>query len=428
MPSNRNVYDILKERGFVAQTTEEDDLRAYLLKPASCYIGFDPTADSLHIGHMVPIMVLAHMQQAGHHPIVLVGGGTGMVGDPSGKTEMRQILSPDQIQANVDALKRQLSHFIDFADGKASLVNNADWLLGLGYIEFLRDIGRHFSVNRMLAAESYKQRLESGLNFIEFNYMLLQAYDFYHLAEHHDCYLQMGGNDQWGNIVAGIELIRRKASKTAHAITFPLLTTASGAKMGKTASGAVWLSPERTIPFEFYQYWVNTDDRDVERFLKLYTFLPMEEIQVVAGLEGQDLNLCKTMLAYEVTAQTHGRKEALKAYEAASSVFGRRSLPEDLLPSSSIPRSVGDEMQGVPSTVLPAERLEAGIAAFELFTETGLCESKSAARRLIQQGGAYVNDERIEAFDVSIGMKHVTGEGMLLKAGKKKIHRILVKG
>jgi tyrosyl-tRNA synthetase len=367
------------------------------------------------------------MQRAGHHPIVLVGGGTGMVGDPSGKTEMRQILGREQIQANVDALKQQLSHFIDFNGGKASLVNNADWLLGLGYIEFLRDIGRHFSVNRMLAAESYKMRLETGLNFIEFNYMLLQAYDFYYLSQHHDCYLQMGGNDQWGNIVAGIELIRRKASKNAHAITFPLLTTASGAKMGKTAAGAIWLSSGKTSPFDFYQYWVNTDDRDVERFLKLYTFLPIEEIQAVQGLEGRDLNNCKTMLAYEVTAQTHGREEALKAYEAASSVFGRRHLPEGLLPSSSIPRRIKDEMQGIPSTALPAGRMKAGISAFELLVETGLCESKSAARRLIQQGGAYVNDERIQTFDESIGMNHLTSEGILLKAGKKKIHRVLVK-
>lgn len=426
MSITENVYDVLKQRGFVAQATDEEELRAYLSKPASCYIGFDPTADSLHIGSMVPIMALAHMQRAGHRPLVLVGGGTGMVGDPSGKTEMRQILSVEQIQANVDALKQQLSHFLDFGENKAVMLNNADWLLNLGYIEFLRDIGKHFSVNRMLAAESYKMRLETGLNFIEFNYMLLQAYDFYYLSQHYDCNLQMGGNDQWGNIVAGIELIRRKSGKNAFAITFPLLTTASGAKMGKTASGAVWLSPKKTNPFEFYQYWVNTDDRDVDRFLKLYTFLPMKEIQAVEGLEGQELNVVKTILAYEVTCQTHGAKEALAAYDAASSVFGRRHLPEDLLPSSSIPRRARDELQGVPCTVVPMSRVKEGVPAFELFAEIGLCESKSAARRLIQQGGAYVNEERLRAFDEHIGPDHVKEGGIFLKAGKKKIHRIVV--
>ena len=415
----------MNERGFVAQATEGDGLAGYLAKPASCYIGFDPTADSLHIGSLVPIMALAQMQRHGHRPIVLVGGGTGMVGDPSGKTEMRQMLTVEQIAANVAALKTQLSRFLDFGPGKAVMVNNADWLLGLGYIEFLRDIGRHFSVNRMLAAESYKMRLETGLNFIEFNYMLLQAYDFLHLADTCDCMLQMGGNDQWGNIVAGIELIRRKESREAYAITFPLLTTASGAKMGKTAAGAVWLSGEKTSPYEYFQYWINTDDRDVERFLKLYTFLPMEEIGVVSGLEGADLNVCKTILAYEVTALTHGAEAALASFEAASSVFGRRDLPEDLLRSSTIPRAAGREARAVPTTTVDRKRLEEGIPAFELFAEVGLCESKSAARRLIQQGGAYVNDERVSAFDTRIGTGFPGEAGMLLKAGKKKVHRIL---
>ncbi len=336
-----NVFDILNERGFVAQATDVDELRLYLGKPSTCYIGFDPSADSLHVGSLVPIMALAHMQRQGHRPIVLVGGGTGLVGDPSGKTEMRQLLTLEQIDFNVAALKRQLSRFLDFSDGKALMLNNADWLAGLRYIEFLRDIGRHFSVNRMLAAESYKIRLETGLNFIEFNYMLLQAYDFYYLAEKLDCCLQMGGDDQWGNIVAGIELIRRKLRRGAHAVTFPLLTTASGAKMGKTAAGAVWLSAEKTSPFDFYQYWINTDDRDVARFLRLYTFLPVDEIEAVSGLEGQDLNACKTILAFEVTKLTHGREAALEALEAAVSVFGERRLPPDLLSSSDIPRAVG---------------------------------------------------------------------------------------
>lgn len=428
MPVSENVYDVLNKRGFIAQATDEEGIKERLEKPVTCYIGFDPTADSLHIGSLVPILSLAHMQRHGHCPIVLIGGGTGLVGDPSGKTEMRKMLSLEQIKANAEALKLQLSRFIDFSEKKALMLNNADWLVGLGYIEFLRDIGKHFSVNRMLAAESYKQRMETGLNFIEFNYMLLQAYDFYYLEGHHDCSLQMGGNDQWGNIVAGIELIRRKSGKSAYGLTFPLLTTASGAKMGKTAAGAVWLSEDKTSPFDFYQYWVNTDDRDVIRFLKLYTFLPVNEIEAVEGLEGQELNILKTILAYEVTALCHGSEKALAAYEGASKVFGRRSLPEELLPSSSIPRTMGEAGQAIPTTTLKAERLALGISAFELFAEVGLCESKSAARRLIQQGGAYVDDERIAELDFKIGAAQIKPEGTLLKAGKKKIHRVRLEG
>lgn len=424
MPGLERVLDVLAERGFVAQSTDRNELKRHMEKPATCYIGFDPTADSLHIGHLLPIMALVHMQRFGHRPIVLVGGGTGLVGDPSGKTEMRQLLSIEEINSNAQALKLQLSVFLDFSDGKALLLNNADWLVGLQYIEFLRDIGRHFSVNRMLAAESYKQRLETGLNFIEFNYMLLQAYDFYYLAKHHDCYLQMGGNDQWGNIVAGIELIRRKEAREAYALTFPLLTTASGAKMGKTASGAIWLSAEKTSPFDFYQYWVNTDDNDVVRFLRLYTLLPILEIKSVEGLEGQELNACKTILAYEVTALAHGKKQAHAAFESATSIFGRRDLPEDLLPSSSIPRKVKEELEGVPTTGIEKRRLDAGIPAYELFAEVGLCKSRGEARRLIQQGGAYVNEERIKEHDYRIDWGHVGDEGGLLKAGKKKVHRI----
>jgi tyrosyl-tRNA synthetase len=421
-----NVFDILNERGFVAQATDVDELKRYLTEPSSSYIGFDPTADSLHVGSLVPIMALAHMQRNGHCPIVLVGGGTGLVGDPSGKTEMRQLLTLEQIDSNVAALKKQLSRFLDFSDRKALLLNNADWLVDLRYIEFLRDIGRHFSVNRMLAAESYKIRLETGLNFIEFNYMLLQAYDFYYLAGKHDCCLQMGGDDQWGNIVAGIELIRRKSRKSAHALTFPLLTTASGAKMGKTAAGAVWLSAEKTSPFDFYQYWINTDDRDVVRFLKLYTFLPVTEIEAVSGLGGQDLNVCKTILAFEVTKLAHGKEAALQALEASGSVFGERRLPPDLLCSSDIPRVSGERADAVPTTTVRMERLHDGIAAFELFAEIDLCDSRSAARRLIQQGGAYVNEDRISDIDYRIGTAHLKDGGILLKAGKKKVHRIKV--
>ena len=421
-----NVFDILNDRGFVAQATNVDQLKLHLSKPASCYIGFDPSADSLHVGSLVPIMALAHMQRQGHRPIVLVGGGTGLVGDPSGKTEMRQLLTLEQIELNVGCLKKQLSRFLDFSDRKALLLNNADWLVDLRYIEFLRDIGRHFSVNRMLAAESYKIRLETGLNFIEFNYMLLQAYDFYYLAQKCDCCLQMGGDDQWGNIVAGIELIRRKLGKSAHALTFPLLTTASGAKMGKTAAGAVWLSAEKTSPFDFYQYWINTDDRDVTRFLKLYTFIPIDEIEATSVLEGQDLNVCKSILAFEVTKLVHGSEAALSALEAAVSVFGERRLPPDLLPSSDIPRVSGEKADAVPTSILRIKRLEDGIPAFELFAEIDLCDSRSSARRLIRQGGAYVNEDRINDEDFRIGTVHLKDGSILLKAGKKKAHRVKV--
>ena len=419
-----DVFDTLNERGFVAQATDIDELKLYLSNPASCYIGFDPTASSLHVGSLVPIMALAHMQRCGHRPIVVVGGGTGLVGDPSGKTEMRQLLTLELIQANVDALKVQLSRFLDFGDSKALMVNNADWLVDLRYIEFLRDIGKHFSVNRMLAAESYKIRLETGLNFIEFNYMLLQSYDFYHLAKEFDCCLQMGGDDQWGNIVAGIDLIRKKLRRSAQCITFPLLTTASGAKMGKTAAGAVWLSPEKTSPFDFYQFWINTDDRDVERFLKLYTFLPVHEIASLGALEGRELNSCKSILAFEVTKLVHGREAALASIEAASSVFGERRIEPGLLPSSDVPRVSGEKADAVPTTIFEMERLEKGIPAFELFAEIELCESKSAARRLIQQGGAYVNEDRINEFDFRIDHLHLKEGSILLKAGKKKVHRI----
>jgi tyrosyl-tRNA synthetase len=419
-----SVFDVLNERGFVAQSTDVDELREHLRKGTTCYVGFDPTADSLHIGHLLPILALVHMQRHGHRPIALVGGGTGLVGDPSGKTEMRQMLTLEQIQANAQALKRQLSSYLDFSDGRALLMNNADWLVGLPYIDFLRDIGRHFSVNRMLAAESYKARMETGLNFIEFNYMLLQAFDFFYLFSEWDCTIQMGGNDQWGNIVAGIELIRRKAGGAGYALTFPLLTTAGGQKMGKTAAGAVWLNPEKTSAYDFYQYWINTDDRDVQKFLKLYTFLPLSEIAASAGLEGHELNACKTILAFEVTRIAHGLEEGMAAHEGAGRLFGRRSLPSDLLPSSSIPREASGEEAAVPTTSLAISRLEAGIAAFELFVETGLCSSRSAARRLIEQGGAYLNHQRLASFDQMISVDDLAEGGILLKAGKKKIHRI----
>jgi tyrosyl-tRNA synthetase len=423
---DRNVFDVLEERGFIAQSTDQTETRSRLESQVTCYIGFDPTADSLHIGSLVPIMALVHMQRQGHRPVVLIGGGTGLVGDPSGKTEMRKLLTVEQIQANAVALKAQLSHFIDFSEDRALMLNNADWLVGLPYIDFLRDIGRHFSVNRMLAAESYRMRLETGLNFIEFNYMLLQAYDYYYLNRNFDCCLQMGGSDQWGNIVAGIDLIRRKVGKEAYAITFPLLTTASGQKMGKTASGAVWLSGAKTTPYDFYQYWVNTDDRDVERFLKLYTFLPLPEITLTGALEGQDLNMCKTILAFEVTALAHGRTQALAAHEASSKLFGRRALPPDLMVSSSIPREGTGQQDSIPTTHVDAVRMVDGVSAYILLVETGLCSSRSAAKRLLDQGGAYLNEERISGSDAVITLRDAESGTILLRAGKKHKHRILI--
>lgn len=308
----KSVYDILSERGFIEQVTDEAEARRILAETrVTCYIGFDPTATSLHIGSLVPIMSLAHMQRSGHRPIALVGGGTAMIGDPSGKTEMRQVLSREKVNANAEAIKGQLSKYLDFGEGRALLVNNADWLLPLRYIEFLRDIGRHFSVNRMLAAESYRMRLETGLNFIEFNYMLLQAYDFLYLFQKENCLLQMGGNDQWGNIVAGIDLVRRVEGKQAYGITFPLITTSTGSKMGKTEKGTVWLDSAFTSPHEYYQYWINSTDADVERFMALFTFLPIEEIREVRNLSDAGLNQAKAVLAFEATKVTHGDRKSV---------------------------------------------------------------------------------------------------------------------
>jgi len=377
-------------------------------------------------------MSLAHMQRNGHRPIALVGGGTGLVGDPSGKTEMRKLLTPETIEENAQGIKKQLSHFLDFSDGKAIMLNNADWLTKLGYISFLRDVGRHFSVNRMIKAESCKIRLESedGLSFIEFNYMVLQAYDFLELFRSQGCRLQMGGSDQWGNIVAGVELIRRMQQQTAFGVTFPLITTSSGEKMGKTAKGAIWLDPERTSPYEYYQYWVNTDDRDVARFLALFTFLPMDEIRAIETIEGSDLNSAKIVLAFETTLLAHGQEEALKAYQAAVSMFGRRDVPDHILPSSRVPRGAADQADvSVPHTYVKADSLKAGIPAFKLFHDAGLAASNGAARRLIQQGGAYVNGQRIDAFDQLITEQDLDDENtIVLRSGKKRFHKIKVQG
>jgi tyrosyl-tRNA synthetase len=424
------VIDVLEERGFIDSKTHEQELRDYIgAGPATCYIGFDPTASSLHIGSLVPIMALAHMQRHGHRPIALVGGGTGLVGDPSGKTEMRQILTIADVNRNAEALKKQLSRFIDFGDDKALLINNAEWLTRLEYIPFLRDYGRYFSVNRMIKAESYRMRLESdeGLSFIEFNYMLLQAYDFLELFRRHQCRIQMGGSDQWGNIVAGIDLVRKVEQSAVFGITFPLITTSTGAKMGKTAAGAVWLDADRTSPYDFYQYWINTDDKDVARFLALYTFLPMPEIRPVGEMAGSDLNSAKTILAFETTRIVHGREAALDAHKAASSVFGARRILESLLPSSDIPRDndkAGDD--GVPSSLIKEVDLALGLPLFKVFHKVGLANSGGAARRLISQGGAYINGNRVEAVDYTVTVADVQEGAIMLRSGKKKYHKLIV--
>lgn len=426
----KNAIDILENRGFIDNKTHEQELFDCINEgPVTCYVGFDPTADSLHIGHLVPIMSLAHMQRCGHRPIALVGGGTGLVGDPSGKTEMRQILTNEAVEKNVMALKSQLSRFIDFRDDQALLMNNADWLTRLEYIPFLRDVGRHFSVNRMLKAESYRMRLDSdeGLNFIEFNYMLLQAYDFLALYDRTGCLLQMGGSDQWGNILAGIDLVRKMRQKQAFGITFQLITTASGAKMGKTAAGAVWLDAKRTSPYDYYQYWVNTDDKDAARFLALYTFLPMDEIRVVEGLSGADLNAAKAVLAFEATSMVHGRDEALNAYHAAASMFGARRVPKDLLPSSKVPREGADTgADVVPHTLVPRNEIAEGFPLFKMLHRVGLTNSGGAARRLITQGGAYVNGDRVQSIDYVLQEDDVKDGEILLRSGKKKFHKVIV--
>ena len=425
-----NLLDVLQDRGFIEQKTHEEELRELFDKgPVTGYIGFDPTASSLHIGSLVPIMSLAHMQRCGHRPIALVGGGTGLVGDPSGKTEMRKILTMEKVEENVTALRKQLSRFLDFTDDRAMMLNNADWLVHLKYIPLLRDIGRHFSVNRMIKTESCRMRLESeeGLSFIEFNYMVLQAYDFLELFSKHDCKLQMGGSDQWGNIIAGIDLIRKVKRGSGYGVTFPLITTSSGEKMGKTAGGAVWLDAERTSPYEYYQYWVNVDDKDVARFLALYTFLPMQEIRAVETLKDADLNAAKSILAYETTLLVHGAMEAEKAFQASLTMFGNRRLPAEVLPSSKIPRDgMGMGEASVPSSTIELQVLKEGLPAFKLFQNAGLANSGGAARRLIEQGGAYVNGSRVAVFDQMITDKDLNQDQILLRSGKKRFHKIVL--
>lgn len=404
-----NVYDILKERGYIKQLTHEEEIRELLGKEKiSFYIGFDPTADSLHVGHFLQMMVMAHMQKAGHRPIALVGGGTGMIGDPTGKTDMRKMMTKEQIEHNCNCFKKQLAKIIDFSEDKAIMVNNADWLLNLNYIEFLREIGVHFSVNKMLTAECFKSRLEKGLSFLEFNYMLMQGYDFLELNRKYNCVMELGGDDQWSNILAGVDLIRRKESKSAYGMTFTLLTNSEGKKMGKTESGALWLDPEKTSPYEFYQYWRNVADADVEKCLRLITFLPMDEVRRLSSLEGAEINEAKKVLAFEVTKLIHGEEEAQKAKIAAEALFGGNAKDLGNMPTSYIDKNDLNNL------------------LVDLLVKCEIFPSKSEARRLIKQGGLYLNDEKVTDMNLVVTEEHVTEDGIMIRRGKKNFNRIVV--
>ena len=406
-----HILDLLKERGFIAQVTYEEDLYKQLEKePTKFYIGFDPTAASLHFGHFIPILAMMHMQRAGHIPIALVGGGTVMIGDPSGKSDMRKMLTLDDINRNAEKIHQQLSHFLNFSQGKALMANNADWLLALNYVEFIRDIGVHFSVNRMLTAECYKQRLERGLTFLEFNYMLMQGYDFLELFKRHGCRLQMGGDDQWSNMLAGADLIRRKEREDAFACTFKLLMTHEGKKMGKTERGALWLDPELCSPYEFYQYWRNVSDQDVSKSLSMLTFLPMEEVRRLSALEGADINEAKKVLAFECTKIVHGEDEAQKAQEASAALF-----------------SGGSAMDEVPTYAISRDELEADSRLTTLLNTSGLCTSKSEARKMVMQGAVAIGDEKVTDIDTLISYEQIGSDGLLLRRGKKNYVRLILK-
>lgn len=405
-----NVFDWLKERGLVAQATNEEEIRTLLGKEkVTFYTGFDPTADSLHVGHFMQLIVMRKMQQAGHRPIVLLGGGTTMVGDPTGKTDMRKMLTKEQIQHNADCFKQQMSKFIDFSEGKALMVNNADWLLGLNYLDFLREIGVHFSVNKMLTAECFKTRLEKGLSFIEFNYMLMQSYDFLHLAREYDCKMEFGGNDQWSNIIGGVELNRRCDQREVYGMTFTLLTTREGKKMGKTEKGAVWLDPEKTSPYEFFQYWRNIDDAEVQNCLKLLTDVPVAEIDAIDMTSGPAINAAKERLAFELTGLVHSPEEAQKAMETARSLFGG-----------------GADAENMPATVLDAALLaENGIGILDLLVAAGLVPSKGEGRRLVQQGGVALDGEKVSDPMAMISRERLEA-GIVVKKGKKVYHKVSV--
>ena len=405
---SQNVYDVLQVRGFIAQTTHEE-LRELLGKEkVTFYIGFDATADSLTAGHFLTIMAMMHMQKAGHRPIALLGGGTTMIGDPSGKSDMRNMLTKETIDHNAKRFKEQLSRFITFDDDKAILANNADWLLNLNYVEFLREVGVHFSVNKMLTAECYKQRMERGLTFFEFNYMLMQGYDFLELNRRYGCKLEMGGNDQWSNILAGADLIRRKEKKDAYGLTLTLLTRSDGVKMGKTMAGAVWLDPEKTSPYDFYQYWRNIEDVKVEECLSLLTFLPMDEVRRLGALEGAEINKAKEVLAYEVTKIVHGEEEAKKAQTAAKAMFVSGGANED-----------------APTFEYEADKLAEGIDILTMLVDSKLCTTRSDARRMVQQGGVSVNGKKVDAIDATFGKADFDDKDrILLKKGKKKFCQI----
>ncbi|ACD23219.1 MULTISPECIES: tyrosine--tRNA ligase [unclassified Clostridium] len=401
-----NVLDELLDRGYIKQFTHEEETRKLLEnEKVTFYIGFDPTADSLHVGHFIAMMFMAHMQRAGHRPIALLGGGTAMVGDPSGKTDMRKMLTKEQIQHNVDSIKKQMERFIDFSDDKALIVNNADWLLDLNYVDFLREVGVHFSVNRMLSAECFKQRLEKGLSFLEFNYMLMQGYDFYVLNQKYGCKMELGGDDQWSNMIAGVELVRRKAQGDAMAMTCTLLTNSQGQKMGKTVGGALWLDADKVSPFDFYQYWRNVDDADVEKCLALLTFLPMDEVRRLGALEGAEINGAKKILAYEVTKLVHGDEEAKKAEEAANALF-----------------SGGADMSNVPTVIISKEDL--GSTVLDVIAKVKIVPSKKEGRRLIEQGGLSINGEKITELTRTLNDDDFKDGSALIKRGKKNYNKI----
>jgi len=415
--SKKSVYDILGERGFIAQETNGGALRELLGgPPISFYIGFDPTADSLHIGHFIQVMAMAHMQRAGHRPIALVGAGTTMVGDPSGRTEMRQMMTPEQINANAECLKGQLSRFLDFGEGKAILVNNADWLLKLNYVEFLRDIGVHFSVNRMLTADCYRARLEKGLSFIEFNYMLMQSYDFLELFRRYGCVLQIGGDDQWSNILSGADLVRRKEGKEALGLTLSLLTTSEGEKMGKTQRGALWIDAQKTPPFEFYQYFRNVRDEDVMSCLRLLTFIDIEEINEYGKPGGQDINRMKKLLAYETTKIVHGEAEAEKCAGLAESLFGGGAAGP----------GAGEAARHMASAPIGRGQAEGGVGVLELLVLCGLSPSRSDARRLIEQGGVIAGGVKVSALDHMVYEKDFINGELIIQKGKKSFRKIVI--
>lgn len=407
----QHILDVLKERGFIAQVTFEDELYDLLKNPTTFYVGFDPTADSLHIGHYIPIMAMAHMQRAGHKPIALMGGGTAMIGDPSGKTDMRKMMSVETIDQNVESIKKQMSRFIDFSNDKALIVNNGDWLRHLNFIDFMRDIGSLFSVNRMLTADCYKARMatENGLSFLEFTYMLMQSYDFLQLFHRYGCRLEMGGNDQWSNMLGGADLVRKKENEKAYACTFQLLLTHDGRKMGKTEAGALWLDPDKTTPYQFYQYWRNVDDKDVEKCLALLTFLPMDEVRRLGALKDAEINEAKKVLAYEVTKLVHGEEEAKKASDASLALFGG-----------------GASNENIPSLIITETDLKQDARISTLLVRSGLCKSQSDARKQIEQNAVSINDQKVADPSAVISPDQLSEDGALLKKGKKGFCRILI--